>query len=265
MIGYFKSGKYKAPVNIKGSKDASTTYVTNNVSYGVGGCCMGINGFNNSQYYEDVKILIPYESTNFRLTLKEIESWVSFTNSLGFKCEITDKSVIVPIDTNNTGSVFCEVTVPINTKVAKYLLMVLSILRYMFNRDYRYRQIYETTLKLNKDWANEIPDPMTRLHLAHLAQMDSCTNNTGTVDVYSSYYAIFPAALRKLFNVSGVKLILNPTGIKANGTNGGNINTIFDTPALTVSSTSKELLKLITTKTKENTTELINFVTKNSI
>ena len=260
MIGYFKSGKYKAPVNIKGSKDTSTIYVTNNVSYGVGGCCMGINGFNNSQYYEDVKILIPYESPYFRLTLKEIESWVSFTNSLGFKCEITDKSVIVPIDTNNTGSVFCEVTVPINAKVAKYLLMVLSILRYMFNKDYRYRQIYETTLKLNKDWANEIPDPMTRLHLAHLAQMDGCTSNTGAPDVYSSYYAIFPAALRKLFNVSRVKLILDPANV-----NGGNINTIFDTPALTVSSTSKELLKLITTKTKENTTELINFVTKNSI
>lgn len=262
MIGYFKGEKVKNTPSIKGSKDTTATYTYSDIFYGVGGCCMGINHLNNSHYYDDVKILIPYESTDFKLTFEEIEYWVSFTNSLGFKCEITNKSVIVPIDTNNTSSLFCEVTVPVYPLISKYLLIVLSILRYMFNSCYRYREIYETVIKLNNNWANEIPDPMTRFHLAHLAQMDGCTSNTGASDVYSSYYAIFPAALRKLFTMNVLAPILNR---KPSNPNGLNINDIFETSGLVVSATSVELNSLINNKTKENTTKLINFVTKNTV
>jgi hypothetical protein len=178
----------------------------------VGGCCMGITGM-LPPLYPRINILIPYRSKeeaypNFKceevvLTLEEITSWVAYINELGFKCDITNEELITYTDHKNDG-LHCEITISAPDKVnRKYNLILLTLLRYMFNRAFRYREIYENAVKINKLLPDV--DPVVRLSLAHKLVMTTTENNNSVrtdTTIYSGYYGLFRHSYKSRFLTS---------------------------------------------------------------
>lgn len=203
MIGYFIADKPRLTAKDLGKVGTLVVYPA---TY-VGGCCMGINGLLPPAINE-IRLLIPYNSIDsgkeISLTLDEIKGWLAFINEIGFECTITNEELITYTDTRNSG-IYCEIAFvrPAKCKFSKYNLVVLTLVRYMFNRSFRYREVYENTIKLNK----LIPDvdPIVRLHLAHkLVMTNTIGDNTmrNFTDIYSGYYGLFKHEFNAAFLTS---------------------------------------------------------------
>jgi hypothetical protein len=258
MIGYFTADKPKLTARDLGKVGTVLIYPA---TY-VGGCCMGINGFLPPAMNE-IRLLIPYNSIDsgkeITLTLDEIKGWLAFINEIGFECTITNEELITYTDTRNSG-IYCEIAFvrPAKCKFSKYNLVVLTLVRYMFNRSFRYREVYENTIKLNK----LIPDvdPIVRLHLAHrLVMTDTINHNSSRnlVDAYSGYYGLF----KHEFNVA----FLTSNTLNARINNDWNsINDLFSTRITGDKDLNPiTLLSLVNKPTEEHLIKLKEIINRN--
>lgn len=263
MIGYYRilSSTVQNMSNID-KNGIATIYP---ISY-AGGCCMGITGIVPPAFPE-VRILVPYRSQDdgykeVVLTLKEITSWVNFINELGIKCSIVNEELITYIDSRNSG-VFCEISVTKPDKQNnKYNLIVLTLLRYMFNTTFRYREIYENALVINR----LLPDidPVVRLSIAHKLVMTNVINANCTrieTNIYSGYYGLFIHDWRRRF-------LTSKTLAKGLAKVAENINIVFENAAIepksNVEMLPENLAKLIHNPTEENLTILRDIIKRNS-